>query len=237
MFGREHEYEEQLYLEVDGSAAVTVNASIPALVELRGLPLDPAPRARFEPLVLRRTLESQGCNVARIGAPWFRHGRRFIHVRVVADDVASLSKCALLSWSTYRFERGGSAIQIQQKAGASANGPAGAVTWTGNERVAFRMHLPSKVLFHNVRRLLDNTTGDIERGNILTWEQRLSDRLAGVPVDMQVAMDPQSILHRTLWLFVGSFAAAMVVLAGLIWWTVRKGRAQARAFTAPRPRV
>ena len=36
-FGREYEYEEQLYLDVDGSATVIVNASMPALVALRGL--------------------------------------------------------------------------------------------------------------------------------------------------------------------------------------------------------
>jgi hypothetical protein len=225
MFGREYEYEEQLYLDVDGSAAVTVNASIPSLVELRGLPLDPAPRARFEPLMLRRALEANGCQVARIGAPWFRNGRRFAHIRVVAADAAALSRCSLLSWSTYRFTRQDGAIQFQQKTGAPAGGAA-AVTWTGNELVAFRMHLPSRISFHNVRRLQDNTTGEADRGNILTWEQRLADRRAGVPLDMQVTMDPQSILYRTLWLFAGSFAAAMLVLAALIWWTVRKGKAR-----------
>jgi hypothetical protein len=36
-------------------------------------------------------------------------------------------------------------------------------------------------------------------------------------------MDSQSILHRTLWLFGGAFLAAVVVLALLIWFTVRKG--------------
>ena len=37
-------------------------------------------------------------------------------------------------------------------------------------------------------------------------------------------MDSQSILHRTLWLFGGAFAAALAVLAFLIWFTMRKGR-------------
>jgi hypothetical protein len=230
VLGREYEYEEQLYLDVDGSAEVTVNASVPALIALRGLPLDPAPRARFEPLALRRALESQGCEVTRIGAPWFRHGRRFIHIRVTAADVGSLSRCSLLSWSTYRFERTAAAIQFHQNTGAASNGAA-AASWSGAELVAFRMHLPSKVSFHNVRRLTDNAPGDVGRGNILTWEQRLADRRAGVPVDMEVHMDPQSILYRTLWLFAGAFAAAMVVLGGLIWWTVRKGRARAKLTT------
>ena len=106
------------------------------------------------------------------------------------------------------------------------------MSWTGREIVAFRIHAPSKVLFHNVRRLADNSTGQVERGNILTWEQRLADRQAGQPLDMQVTMTPQSILYRTLWLFAGSFLAAVVVLAALVWWTIRRGRARMAAGPA-----
>ena len=36
-------------------------------------------------------------------------------------------------------------------------------------------------------------------------------------------MDRQSILYRTLWLFAGAFAAAVLLLVGIIWWTMRKG--------------
>jgi hypothetical protein len=64
----------------------------------------------------------------------------------------------------------------------------------------------------------------VERGNILRWEQRLSDRVAGVPVDMDVRMDSESILYRTLGLFAGAFIAAMLVMAGIIWWTIRRER-------------
>jgi hypothetical protein len=230
LLGREYEYEEQVYLSVDGSASVVVNASIPALVALRGLQLDPAPRARFEPLALRRQLEGMGCNVTRVGAPWYRHGRRFAQVRIETSDIPALSKCGLLNWSTYSFTRSEGEIRFAQQVGAAAGGDPGAVSWTGNELVSFRLHVPSKILFHNVRRLSDNQTGEAERGNILTWEQRLVDRRQGKPLDIQVRMDPQSILHRTLWLFAGSFLAAVVVMAALIWWVVRKGKRRAAEF-------
>ena len=36
-------------------------------------------------------------------------------------------------------------------------------------------------------------------------------------------MDRQSILHRTLWLFAGAFAAAVLLIGALIWLTMRKG--------------
>ena len=37
-------------------------------------------------------------------------------------------------------------------------------------------------------------------------------------------MDATSILYTTIWLFVGAFAAAVLVLVLLIWMTVRRGR-------------
>jgi hypothetical protein len=223
-FGREYEYEEQLYLNVDGSASVIVDASIAALVALRGLVLDTSFGARVDPIQLRTMYESMGCRVLRVGQPWSRHGRRFIEVRLSADNVTQLGQCRPVQWSTYSFERSEVSIVFKQHLGAASGTAPANVNWTGGELVAFRMHLPSKILFHNVRRLEDNTTGEAERGNILTWEQRLADRLAGVPLDMEVRMEPQSILYRTLWLFAGSFAAAVVVLMSLIWWTIRRGK-------------
>jgi hypothetical protein len=81
------------------------------------------------------------------------------------------------------------------------------------------------VIDHNVK-LLDGTNGTVERGNILTWEQRLEDRLAGKPIDMRVTIGAQSILYQTLGLFAGAFLAAVVLLCGIVWWTLRKGKRQ-----------
>ena len=44
---RQYEYEEEVYLSLDGSATVYVNSSIPALNALRGTSFDPDPDARF----------------------------------------------------------------------------------------------------------------------------------------------------------------------------------------------
>jgi hypothetical protein len=40
--GKRYEYEEDVTISLDGSATLTINTSIPALVALRGLDLDPA---------------------------------------------------------------------------------------------------------------------------------------------------------------------------------------------------
>ena len=45
----------------------------------------------------------------------------------------------------------------------------------------------------------------------------------GKPILIQVRMDGESILYRTLWLFFSAFAAAVLLLGVIVWLTVRKG--------------
>jgi hypothetical protein len=45
--------------------------------------------------------QSAGCTVDKVGRFWYRRGRRFVQVQVSTNDVRTLSKCALLSWSAY----------------------------------------------------------------------------------------------------------------------------------------
>lgn len=221
---RQYEYEEQIYLTVRGAATVIVDTSIPALVALRGLKLDPANSARIDQEDVRRAFEAQGCHVVHVGQPWRRDGRRFVQIRIETDDVRTLNQCGVLGWSSYAFDQDEGGLHFEQKVGDAAHGNPGKVNWDGSELVAFKLHLPSKITFHNVRKLEDNSAGDVERGNILTWEQTLADRRAGKPIDMDVKMESDSILYRTIWLFGGSFGAAVVVLAAIVWMTVRKGK-------------
>src|SRR5215472_8825484 len=93
--GQQYEYEEQIYLTVDGAATAIVDASIPALVVLRGARLDASPSARIDRDDVRRLFEANGCRVMSVGQPWRREGRRFIQVRIEADDVRALSQCGL----------------------------------------------------------------------------------------------------------------------------------------------
>jgi hypothetical protein len=93
----------------------------------------------------------------------------------------------------------------------------GDVGWTGREIVAFRLHLPSEIRYHNSQRKI--------RGNILDWEQPLPERLRGTPLSVDARMDPQSILDRTLWLFGWTFIAVAITFVLVIWWV--RGRAPA----------
>ncbi|HKV98242.1 MAG TPA: hypothetical protein VJN96_00390 [Vicinamibacterales bacterium] len=221
---RQYEYEEQIYLTVRGAATVMVDASIPALVALRGLKLDPSTTARIDQNDVRRAFEAQGCHVVSVGQPWRREGRRFVQVRLETDDVRTLAQCGVFAWSAYAFDQDDAGLHFQQKVGAAAGVNAGHVNWDGSELVAFKLHVPSKITFHNVRTLKDNLPGDVDRGNILTWEQTLADRRAGKPIDMDVKMESESILYRTIWLFGGAFGAAVLVLAAIVWLTMKRGK-------------
>jgi hypothetical protein len=228
IFGKQYEYEEDLSLALDGSATLVVNASIPALVALRGLPLDLNPAGSVDTAKIRAAYESPATTVTRL-TQWRRGGRRFVQVRVETSDLTKLSDVAPLSWSRYQLAPSGGRHVFEQTVGASALRPGTLqnVGWTGTELVGFRLHLPSRIVWHNSRDLETNGPRDVARGNILAWEQHLADRLDGVPLDIKVEMDSQSILYRTLWLFGGAFTAALAVLAFLIWFTMRKGAADA----------
>jgi hypothetical protein len=231
LFGKVYEYEEDVYVSLDGSADVIVNASIPALVTLRGLNLNPDPGSRFDAAAVRSAYESPLTDVKRVSRPWRRHGRRFVQIRLHVTDIRKLPQVPAFAWSTYELaNRDGLAVYKQTiTASALRPGTLQNFGWTGGELVAFRLHLPSKIAWHNARELETNETSDIARGNILAWEQHLTDRLDGRPIAMEVRMDPQSILHHTLWLFAGAFASAVLLIGALIWWTVRKGAHESEA--------
>ena len=225
LLGREYEYEEQVYLNTDGSATVIIDSSLPALVALHGIAINPSQSALVDRVKLRQILTEGGCHVVRIPEPWRRHGRRFIQIRLAVDDVRDLPKCVLTSWSTYsglQPQPDGS-FRYEQTMGAPAGGDPGDVNWTGEEIVGIKLHLPSRVLAHNARSLDGTGAGAPERGNILTWEETLAQRRSGIPIAIDVRMDRQSILERTLVLFVGAFVAALLTF-GLVIWAIRRPR-------------
>jgi hypothetical protein len=183
------------------------------------------PTSRIERARVRALFEGPGATVSRVSLSR-RDTRRFVHVSVDVDDVRALQRLPSFAWSSYRFERQGEAVEYRQMVGAPAAGagesPAKA-GWNGQEIVVFRIHVPSKIEFHNA------PSRTVERGNILEWEQPLSERLAGTPLDLQVQMQAQSILSRTLLLFGSTIVAAALTFAVVIWWVARRGRGPAIA--------
>jgi hypothetical protein len=213
---RAYEYEEDLYLSLDGSATIYVNGSVHAFNALRGTSFDAGMSARIDDEV-RAYFETPVTDVTRVSRPSRRNDRRYVHVRLDAPDVRALRQAPPFAWSTYEFRQEGAEFVYRQTVGAPPAAAAAWTGWSGDEVVAFRLHLPSRVTFHN-------SGSPPARGNILAWEQPLRDRLTGVPLAIEVRMEGQSILYTTLKLFGATLVAAAAAFGAAIWWLMRRGR-------------
>ena len=217
---RQYEYEEEVYLSLEGTATVYVHASLAALNALRGTSFTTAPNAPLDREAVRAFYSRSPVAAVngQINASR-RSNRRFIHVKLDVDDIRRLGEAAPFAWSKYEFSRDGDLYVYRQAIGPAAGKAKGNVGWNGREIVAFRLHLPSRIKYHNSRR-------EIGRGNILTWEQPLADRLLGMPLVLDARMDLESILYRTLWLFGWTFVAVAITFVLVIWWIRRRAPAE-----------
>src|SRR3954464_12453977 len=78
---RQSEYEEDVYLSLDGSATVYVNGSLAALDALRGAPFEAAPTARFNRDQVYAFFTTPVTHVVSVSNSR-RSNRRFAHVRL-----------------------------------------------------------------------------------------------------------------------------------------------------------
>jgi hypothetical protein len=215
--GPSYEYEEEIRLSLDGSARVDVHASVAALAALRGLNLESRPGGPADLERLRRAYQGSGVEVESVRRSR-RAGREFVHVRLDVADIRSLNRIEPFSWSSYEFGRRGELVEYRQRLGDPAGRRVETAGWAGDEIVAVRLHVPSRIPFHNA------PSRQIRRGNILEWEQPLAERLRGLPIDVQVSMESESILYTTLVLFGSTIALALAAFAVVIWRLARRGR-------------
>jgi hypothetical protein len=215
VFRPEYEYEEEIYLALDGTATVNINASVASLVALRGAAFDVDPRARIDRDEVRALFGAPANDVSVTLSR--RDGRRFVHASIDVEDVRRIPSVAPFAWSNYRFDRRGEVFEYRQVVGKPEGREVGDVGWTGGELVNFKMHLPSEVVFHN-------SPSGVERGNIIEWQQPLADRLKGAPLEIEVDLETETILYSTLILFGATALAALLTLALIVWWVSRRGR-------------
>lgn len=210
VIARKYEYEEEIFLNLDGSATVYVNASVPALVALRGVALPVDPAARLDRTVVRDLYQTPVTEVESVTTSR-REGRRYVHLRLDVPDVRKLGEAPIFAWSTYRYLDGDASYEFSQQMNAAAGKDVGNVGWSGDELVAVRIHLPSVIKFHN------SPSRRTERGNIVIWEQPLTERLKSTPLDIQATVEKDSILFRTLALFGAMGVLVIITFVGAIW--------------------
>ena len=210
VIARKYEYEEEIFLDLDGGATVYVNASVPALVALRGARLPVVPAARLDRTVVRDYYTSPVTRVASVTTSR-REGRRYVHLRIDVDDIRRLGEAPPFNWSAYRYLERDDRFEFGQQMGASAGVAVNNAGWQGDELVAVRLHLPSRVDFHN------SPSRTIERGNIIVWEQLLTERIKGTPLAIEARMEKESILFNTLALFAAMGVLVVITFIGAIW--------------------
>jgi hypothetical protein len=194
-----------------------VNSSVLVLNALRGASFDVRPNAPLDRAAVREYFTTPVTRVTRVSTSQ-RNNRRFVHVRLDVDDVRRLGQAVPFAWSSYQFSNAGDIVTYRQTVGGAAGTLVEEGRWKGQEIVAFRLHIPSRIVFHNAGR------GNPRRGNILAWEQPLTERLRSTPMTLDARMEPRSILHSTLLLFGGTFAAVSALFGVVVWWILRVGR-------------
>jgi hypothetical protein len=133
-------------------------------------------------------------------------------VRLTVPDVRRLAEAPLFKWSAYTYGEQDGHFEYSQLMGPAAGQPVGNVGWDGSELIAVRLHLPSRITFHN------SPSRKIERGNIVVWEQPLAERLKGAPLEIIARMETQSILFRTLALFGAMGVLVVLTFIAAIWY-------------------
>jgi hypothetical protein len=209
VIARKYEYEEEIFLSLDGSATVYVNASVPALVALRGVSLPLDPNARLDRTVVRDIYSTPVSRVASVTTSR-SEGRRYVHLRIDVADIRRLGEAPPFAWSTYRYVEGDT-FEFAQHMQASAAKEVGNVGWGGDELIGVRLHLPSKVTDNN-------SPSPVGRGNILVWEQPLKERIKGTPLEVQARIEKGSILFRTLALFGAMGVLVVFTFIAAIWY-------------------
>ena len=106
-FFRQYEYEEEVYLSLDGTATVYVNASLAALNVLRGTSFATAPNAPLDRDRVRAFFSTPVTRVDGQVSASRRSNRRFIHVKLDVDDIRRLGEAAPFAWSKYELKRDG----------------------------------------------------------------------------------------------------------------------------------
>jgi hypothetical protein len=219
-----YEYEHEFWLRVDGSGTVNVTARPELWAAMKGLTGAQAADADQARQAVRALFESSGLRVRRVTLT-HRRGRPYLFVSADFEDVNRLAgtpafpdlQLALREVDgtlhldgTWSKPPGGSDPPLDQRDGL----------------MAVRFHLPSKVHSHR------NAFAGVERGNIVGWRQTVAEGLAGRPLALGAVMDRRSILLSTVTLFGAAIVAALLMLAGVLWWVRRRGRRTATPASA-----
>jgi hypothetical protein len=215
-----YEFEHEFWIRVDGSGSVNVTARPELWAAMKGLDGARSPDDDQARQAVRGLLERSGLRVRRVTLT-HRAGRPYLFVSADFSDVNRLAGTPAFPDLALTLRPEGENLRLDGRWSRPPGLPDVGVD-ARDGLMAVRFHLPSKVYSHH------NAFAGVERGNIVGWRETIAEGLAGRPLEVGALMDRRSILMSTVGLFAIAIALALAILAGVLWWVVRKGR-KARA--------
>ncbi|HUG52777.1 MAG TPA: hypothetical protein VMR21_04225 [Vicinamibacteria bacterium] len=211
-----YEYEHEFWLSADGSGSVYVTGRPELWAAMKGLEGALSPDEDAAQAAVRALFESSGLSVRRVTLTR-RGGRPYLFVSADFEDVNRLAGTPAFPDLRLSLRPEGERLRLEGVWRRPPGGPDLALS-ERDGAMAVRFHLPSKVYSHR------NAFAGVERGNIVGWRQTVAEGLAGRALDPGAVMDQRSILLSTVGLFAAAATAALLLLAGSLFWMVRRGR-------------
>ncbi|MFQ5790822.1 MAG: hypothetical protein ACE5JI_10140 [Acidobacteriota bacterium] len=212
----EYEYEEEMYLSIDGSGEVRVSGSRELLAAFHDIGKSARPEFITEES-LRHYFGSPELEIISTRRST-RNGRSYFHVRARFDDLNQLSRHPAFADRNFHWtETAAKVIVTANIEGGQRRRPTSGLYRDG--LVSLRIHLPSPVRYHN-------SPAGIEPGNIIGWEQTLAAHLRGDPLAVEVHFDRRTVLSITLMIIGAALAMVVSAISLTLWSLVRAGRRQ-----------
>jgi len=206
-----YEYEEEVFFEVDGSGRLRVSGSSEILEALYALS-DGASTAS-----MTSRFEGPGFELDSVRET-DRDGRKFVHVQgrfadwneLCAHPAFAERECRLDVTDDNELEL---YLTLPKPKGDVPEGVPPDAT------LALRFHFPSAVHYHNAH-------GDIERGNIISWERTVSEHFNANALVVEARFERRSVLATTAFILGTAIGVVLFSVALALFLMVRKGRRQ-----------
>lgn len=209
-----YEYEEEVFLEVDGSGRLRMSGSSEILEVLHA---DSNRGNGGSTSSMTSRFEGPGFELDSVRETE-RDGRSFVHVQGRFTNWNEL--CALPAFADRECRLDVTDddelelyLTLPSPEGDIPEGvPPGA-------SLALRFHFPSAVNYHNAH-------GDMERGNIIVWERTVSEHFNATALVVEARFERRSVLATTVIILGTAVSVVLFSVALALLLIVRKGRRQ-----------
>ncbi len=203
-----YEYEEEVFLDVDGSGSLRISGSRAFLGAVD-------PRFDGELSSITRAFTEPAFAVDSVRQTR-RDERAFVHVQGSFRDWNELCGTWWFRERDCRLDVSDDALSIHMAIRGESRRPD---TVAPDAPVAFRFHFPSTVRFHN-------SGNEIERGNIIRWERTAEEYFAGRPLTVEARFEQRSVLRTTAVILGTALGLVIFSVGAALVWTLRVGRRQ-----------